>query len=93
MRINKVGCISAGASLILFGCAFFAHTFFGVLNYALILKFWPLILVSLGTEILLNRNEENFAFDKGSVLLFLIVLLFAFAMAGADLFLSHIHPV
>ena len=93
MRIHKTGSISAGASLILFGCAFFAHTFFGVMNYTLILKFWPLILVSLGIEILLNRNEENFVFDKGSVFLFLIVLLFAFAMAGADLFLSHIHPV
>lgn len=93
MRIHKVGSISAGASLILFGTAFFAHTFFDVLNYTLILKFWPLILVSLGAEILLNRNKENIVFDKGSVFLFLIVLLFAFVMAGADLFLSHIHPV
>ena len=84
MRIHKVGSISAGASLILFGCAFFAHTFFDVLNYALILKFWPLILVSLGIEILFYRKEENVALDKGSVFLALTVLLFAFVIAGAD---------
>lgn len=59
MRIHKVGSVSAGASLILFGCAFFAHTFFDVLNYTLILKFRPLIPVSLGTEILLSRNKEQ----------------------------------
>ena len=52
MRQRRIGTITLGVSLVLFGILFMIRIFGGVLNYTLIFHLWPLILVALGMEIL-----------------------------------------
>ena len=52
MRQRRIGTITLGISLVVFGILFLIHIFGGVLNYMLIFHLWPLILIVLGGEIL-----------------------------------------
>ena len=48
MRQRRIGTITLGISLVVFGILFLIHIFGGVLNYMLIFHLWPLILIVLG---------------------------------------------
>ena len=52
MRERRIGTITMGVCLVVFGVLFLVHIFGGFLNYELIFHLWPLILIGLGMEIL-----------------------------------------
>ena len=52
MRERRIGTITMGVCLVVFGVLFLVHIFGGFLNYELIFHLWPLILIGLGIEIL-----------------------------------------
>ena len=87
MRTHKVGTLTLGLMLIVFGILFLVHLFTGVLSYSLIFNLWPVVFLSLGVEVLLGtlpRTRDKFSFDVASILLLLGLMLFAMAMAGVD---------
>lgn len=91
MRTHKVGTLTLGLMLILFGVLFLVHLFGGVLSYRLIFNLWPVIFISLGVEVLLSlipKTAGKFTLDGKAVALLVVLMLFAMAMAGADLCLG-----
>ncbi len=95
IRIHRVGTVTLGIILIVFGSLFLLHMIFRVLDYAVIFHLWPLIFISLGIEVLLNayRPQEKMVYDGAAVFLLLLLMVFAMAMAGMDWILVHYDPV
>ena len=55
VRTHRVGSITAGVSMIVFGSMFLIHLFAGVMNYTTIFSLWPIILIGLGAELFLSN--------------------------------------
>ena len=92
MRVKKIGTVTLGAVLVLFGFLFFVHTFWQGLDYTMIMKCWPLILISLGVETLLSvrqhTEEIKWVYDKAAVVLLFLLSLFAMMMAVVQFMLE-----
>lgn len=89
MRVHRVGTITAGLSMVIFGGMYLLHMFLPRVSYDLIFRLWPVILIGLGVELLIsNAVKERLIYDKAAVFLVFIVMLFAMGMAGADLALQ-----
>ena len=92
MRVRKIGTVTLGAVLVLFGFLFLVHTFWQGLDYTMIMKCWPLILISLGLETLLSvkqhMEEIKWVYDKTAVVLLLLLSLFAMIMAVVQFMLE-----
>ena len=82
MKTRRVGSLTCGALLIIFGVLFMVHMFVPALKYEFIIKFWPVILIALGVEMLLScRNkEEGIKLKYDGAAIFLTILLGFFAM-------------
>lgn len=83
-HIHKVGTVTLGLSLIIFGCMFLLHIFFPALNYELIFHTWPVIFILLGVEVLLSSKNTGFILDKSAVFLMMVLTFFACAMGMMD---------
>lgn len=95
MKFKRVGSITCGCVLILFGILFFVHLFVPGLSYRLIFHLWPLILVGLGVEILAANSragDQVFKYDFGAIVLILILAVFAMVMGGMELCLEYADP-
>ena len=85
-RIHRVGSVTAGASMVVFGILLLIHTVFDFIDYQMVFSMWPLILIGLGIELLLsNFSEKRMVYDKGAVVLLMIMMFFAIGMAVADI--------
>ena len=85
-RIRRVGSVTTGASMIVFGILFILHTVFGILSYTIIYKLWPIILIGLGIEMLIsNVKTDNWKYDKGAVIMLILVAILTMCLAGAGL--------
>ena len=90
-RVHRVGTITAGMSMILFGVLLFLHTFFEMINYRIIFSLWPLILIGLGIELLLsNFLEKTIMYDKTAVFLLVFMVFFVVAMAVVEVELETV---
>lgn len=84
MRTRRVGSITCGGILILFGVLFMVHMFYPALSLTFIMKLWPVVLIALGIEMIaanLHQRAEDvqvLKYDKGAVVM--IILLSCFAM-------------
>lgn len=89
MRTHRVGTITCGLVLILYGILFLLRWALPFLNYSMIFELWPVVLILLGLEILIGctgrRSEKrNFKYDFGSVLIILVMMGFSMIMAAVD---------
>ena len=93
MRVRRVGSVTCGCLLILFGVLFIAHMILPMISYSFIYKLWPLVLVALGAEMLLvNRkhsDECEIKYDTGAILLVVIMAFFSMGMGAAEYAMSH----
>ena len=90
-RVHRVGTITVGMSMILFGVLLFLHTFFEMINYRIIFSLWPLILIGLGIELLLsNFLEKTIVYDKTAVFLLVFMVFFVVAMAVVEVELETV---
>lgn len=90
---RRVGTLTAGVVLIIFGLLFIARIIFPHLYYAAILQLWPVILVFLGIEIVVSyviNKEEKLKYDGGAITLIIILSFFAIGMAGAEYLINHL---
>ncbi len=84
-RTHRVGSITVGLCMILFGVLFFLHTVLGYLNYSLIFSLWPVIFISMGVELLLaNFTKGKLIFDKGAVVILILMTFLAVGLACVD---------
>ena len=91
MRTHKVGTLTLGLMLILFGVLFLVHLFGGLLSYRLIFDLWPVVFICLGGEFLLSiipKTEVKFQLDGKAVVLLVILMLFAMTMANIDIHMN-----
>lgn len=73
MRIHRIGTITLGSILILFGGLFFCRIFIPGLTYEAVFRLWPLILILFGAETLYCSNKyESFSYDFGAVCMALL---------------------
>ena len=87
IRTHRVGAVTTGVSM------FLLRTCFHIVSYENIFKCWPLVLIGLGIELILsNAMDKKFIYDKGAIVLLILVAFFAMGMAGADLCFSYIEP-
>ncbi|MBQ9342087.1 MAG: hypothetical protein IJT81_07000 [Lachnospiraceae bacterium] len=93
-RTHRVGAITAGASLVGFGVVFLLQQFMN-LDFTFIIKFWPLVLIGLGAEIIASTfmDEGTYKYDKGAIALIVIMLFFAFCMAGVTAVMQYIPDI
>ena len=89
IRIHRVGTITCGIVLILYGIMFLVHIFLPIIKYVVILEMWPAILVILGLEILIScigsrKEQVHFVYDFPAVILILLLALFAIVMGVLD---------
>lgn len=89
-RIHRVGSVTAGVSMIAFGILFLLHLFTGMIGCEMIFRFWPVMIIGLGIEILVSAvSSKNYVYDTGAVILLIIMSFLACAMAGAELVMQH----
>lgn len=87
MRIHRVGSITLGSILILFGSLFFCRIFIPGLSYEAVFRLWPVILILLGLETLYcNQKYEEFHYDFGAVCMMLLIGFMTVCLAYSDLF-------
>lgn len=89
LRTRRVGSVTFGLTLILFGVLFLVHIVVPSLNYEMIFSFWPVVFVLLGIEILVenyrsNTTQYKFIYDFPAILMLVMMLLFAMVMAVVD---------
>ncbi len=85
-RVHRVGTVTFGVVLILFGILFLLHLFFPVLEYRFIFRLWPVVLIGMGTEALAAQvvGQKRFAYDWAAVVMLFLLLVFAMGMAAVD---------
>ncbi|MGI6069748.1 MAG: LiaI-LiaF-like domain-containing protein [Blautia sp.] len=92
MRTHRVGTITFGCVLVIFGALFGAHMFLPALTYDFIFRLWPCILILLGIEVLLSNAKlkgTSFIYDKASIFLLIVLTFFTIAMAWVDQMIQY----
>lgn len=99
IQVRRVGTVTFGIVLIITGILFLAHLFFPAFNYYLIYRFWPVILIFLGLEVLVGSRQKSYEvldsqgkvveqskmiYDVPAILLMIALTGFAMCMALAD---------
>ena len=86
IRVHRVGTITTGLSMIIFGILFLLHGFGYMISYEMIFQLWPVILIGLGIELLLaNMIKRKFVYDKGAIILLFVMTLFVIGIAAVDI--------
>lgn len=93
MRKWRVGTISMGLLLIATGLILVISEFQGFNGAGLILRWWPVILIVLGLEILVyilfsKEEQPKIKYDGLSIFLVILVILVSSAVYGVNLFLK-----
>lgn len=90
-RTHRVGTITFGIILVLWGVLFLLRMIFPVLNCELIFRLWPLVFISLGIEVLVGsrKPEQKLTYDVAAIFLLVLLMVFAMCMAGMDWIFTH----
>ncbi|WP_446897336.1 LiaI-LiaF-like domain-containing protein [Clostridium sp. LBM24168] len=89
---RKVGTLTAGIVLVVFGFMFLMSTIFKNIGYNIILSLWPIIFILLGIEVItayVINKEEKIKYDTGAIFLVIILTLFAIGMAGLQIVIEN----
>lgn len=92
IKNRRVGTLTAGVSMVLFGALFLLRLFLPAITLRLIVSLWPLVLVFLGIETLLAyamNREEKMRYDAGSVVIIIALAFFTVCMAAAQIAAEH----
>lgn len=91
MRTHRIGSMTLGAGLLAFGILFLIRSFWHGISYSIILRCWPLLLIGLGLETLWSLRQSDqtkWIYDKGAIILMILLSCFAMAMACAQFLLE-----
>lgn len=91
---RRVGTLTAGIVLVIFGTIFLLRTFMPAFNISWIISFWPVVLILLGIEIIAAyaiNKEEKMQYDFAAIMLVIILSFFAIGMAGVEFLIQNAH--
>ncbi|MBB2182110.1 hypothetical protein H0486_04380 [Lachnospiraceae bacterium MD1] len=91
-KVHRVGTITLGGMLVVFGILFLLRIFIPALSYDIIFKLWPVVFIFLGLEILIanfSQKEDKLVYDKTAFALIIILSFFAMGMAFTDLCITY----
>lgn len=93
IKTRRVGSMTLGIILVLWGALFLLRIIFPVLDYELIFRLWPLTFVSLGIEVLVSsrKPQERMVYDGAAIFILILLVVFAMGMAGVDFIFTHYH--
>ncbi len=89
---RRVGTLTAGTVLIVFGILFLIKVVFPAISFSIIESLWPLVLVFLGVEILVSymvNKEEKIRYDTGAIFLVIVLSFFSMGMAAMELVIKY----
>ncbi|MGO5064606.1 MULTISPECIES: LiaI-LiaF-like domain-containing protein [unclassified Clostridium] len=92
LKGRRVGTLTAGIILVVFGAMFLLRLTMDNINISLIVSFWPIILVLLGIEIIVAyiiNKEEKMKYDFSAIMLVIILVFFAMGMGIAEFAITH----
>ena len=95
MRTRRVGSVTCGILMIFFGILFMVHMFYPPLSLEVIMRLWPLILISLGGALIASNihqkeePEETLKYDKGAIFLVFLLTGFAVFMGMIESFMNY----
>ena len=92
LKGRRVGTLTAGIVLFVFGIMFLLRLVMTNINILLIASLWPLILVSVGIEIIVAyiiNKEEQMKYDASAIVLIIILSFFAMGMATMEFLINH----
>lgn len=99
IRVRRIGSVTFGIILVLTGALFLVHLFFPSFQYFLVYRFWPVILILLGMEVLAGSRHKTYeiideqgkiieqnkvVYDVAAILLMMVTTGFAMFMALID---------
>ncbi|AUM96108.1 TPA: hypothetical protein LA742_004184 [Clostridium botulinum] len=93
LKGRRVGTLTAGIILVIFGVIFLLRLVTANINIYLIASLWPIILVLLGIEIIVAyiiNKEEKMKYDFGAIVLVIILVFFAMGMGVAEFVINHL---
>jgi uncharacterized membrane protein HdeD (DUF308 family) len=93
LKGRRVGTLTAGIVLVVFGILFLIRIVFPGFELKTIVSLWPLILVFLGIEMIaayMVNKEERIKYDGGAILLVILLSFFAMGMAGVEFVFKHL---
>lgn len=95
MQGRRVGTITLGITLVVVGILYLLINFFNLSIDADMIKFWPIILISLGIEVMVFnhfsvKGKYTLKFDIVSIFLVMILLFFSFGLYAFGKFSSEI---
>lgn len=98
LRVRRVGSVTFGLTLILFGILFLLHMALPSLDYEVIFHFWPVVFILLGVEILVENHKSGtpgckFVYDFPAILMLVLMLLFAMMMAAVDISIQYYQDI
>ena len=94
MRTHRIGTLTFGSGLIIFGLLFMVRTFNNMVTYQFIFNLWPILLIILGCEILwyhFHDKDKTLIYDKGSIFLMIVLSFFAMGMAFCQFVFENGH--
>ncbi|MGF7146231.1 UDP-N-acetylmuramyl pentapeptide phosphotransferase/UDP-N-acetylglucosamine-1-phosphate transferase [Anaerotaenia torta] len=85
-KTHRVGTITLGGLLIIFGILFLLRIILPGVTYDLIFRLWPILFLFLGGEILFAnaKSADKLIYDKTAIVLIVLLTFFAMGMAIAD---------
>ena len=82
---RRVGTITVGVSMVAFGIMFLLCSVFQLVTYQTVFALWPVVLIVFGLELLVySFFKGKLVYDKGSVFIMILMLLFSAGMAAVD---------
>ncbi|NMM64766.1 hypothetical protein HBE96_19350 [Clostridium sp. P21] len=95
MESRKVGTLTLGVVFIVTGIIYLLINIFNLSIDFAIIRFWPLVLISLGVEVLIYnhysiKHDYKLRFDIISIFLIMVVLVFSFGLYAFGKFSSEL---
>ena len=57
--VHRIGSVTGGVSLILFGSLFLLNAFWPGIDFRFVFRLWPCILIMMGAEILIGNFKKT----------------------------------
>lgn len=89
---HRVGTLTLGVMLIVYGALFLVKIFVPAISFKLLFSLWPVILIMLGLEVIgynFFNKEDKIKYDIASFFLIVLMSGFSFAMGIADCIISR----
>lgn len=85
VKVRRVGTVSIGLCMVVFGVMFLLCSVFEIIAYETVFALWPVIFITLGMELLVfSFFKGKLTYDKGSVFIMILMMLLAAGMAVVD---------